>query len=86
MRQTSRPAHPAASAATSAEAGVAGLLRRCDASADTLVRTIVKVASGEGDVPPDLLGRLLEKDPARRFQTPAELRTELERLLELLPP
>ncbi len=44
-----------------AEAGVAGLLRRCDANADTLVRTIVKVASGEGEVPPDLLGRLLEQ-------------------------
>jgi DNA-binding NarL/FixJ family response regulator len=44
-----------------AEAGVAGLLRRCDASADSLVRTIVKVASGEGEVPPDLLGRLLEQ-------------------------
>jgi DNA-binding NarL/FixJ family response regulator len=44
-----------------AEAGVAGLLRRCDASADALVRTIVKVASGEGEVPPDLLGRLLEQ-------------------------
>jgi DNA-binding NarL/FixJ family response regulator len=44
-----------------AEAGVAGLLRRCDASAETLVRTIVKVASGEGEVPPDLLGRLLEQ-------------------------
>lgn len=44
-----------------AEAGVAGLLRRCDASADMLVRTIVKVASGDGEVPPDLLGRLLEQ-------------------------
>jgi DNA-binding NarL/FixJ family response regulator len=44
-----------------AEAGVAGLLRRCDASADMLVRTILKVASGEGEVPPDLLGRLLEQ-------------------------
>jgi len=44
-----------------AEAGVAGLLRRCDASSDMLVRTIVKVASGEGEVPPDLLGRLLEQ-------------------------
>ena len=44
-----------------AEAGVAGLLRRCDASADMLVRTIVKVASGEGEVPADLLGRLLEQ-------------------------
>jgi DNA-binding NarL/FixJ family response regulator len=44
-----------------AEAGVAGLLRRCDASAEMLVRTICKVASGEGEVPPDLLGRLLEQ-------------------------
>jgi DNA-binding NarL/FixJ family response regulator len=44
-----------------AEAGVAGLLRRCDANADTLVKTIVKVASGEGEVPPYLLGRLLEQ-------------------------
>ena len=44
-----------------AEAGVAGLLRRCDATAEMLVRTIVKVASGEGAVPPDLLGRLLEQ-------------------------
>jgi DNA-binding NarL/FixJ family response regulator len=37
-----------------AEAGVAGLLRRSDASADSMVRTIVKV-------PADLLGRLLEQ-------------------------
>jgi DNA-binding NarL/FixJ family response regulator len=44
-----------------AEAGVAGLLRRCDASADMLVRTILKVASGNGEVPADLLGRLLEQ-------------------------
>ena len=44
-----------------AEAGVAGLLRRGDASADTMVRTIVKVASGDGEVPADLLGRLLEQ-------------------------
>jgi len=44
-----------------AEAGVAGLLRRCDAGAEMLVRTIVKVAAGESEVPPDLLGRLLEQ-------------------------
>jgi DNA-binding NarL/FixJ family response regulator len=44
-----------------AEAGVAGLLRRSDASAETMVRTIVKVASGDGEVPADLLGRLLEQ-------------------------
>ncbi len=44
-----------------AEAGVGGLLRRCDASADLMVRTIVRVAAGDGEVPPDLLGRLLEQ-------------------------
>ena len=44
-----------------AEAGVAGLLRRGDASADMMVRTIVKVASGDGEVPADLLARLLEQ-------------------------
>jgi DNA-binding NarL/FixJ family response regulator len=44
-----------------AEAGVGGLLRRCDASPDLLVRTIVKVHAGAGEVPSDLLGRLLEQ-------------------------
>ncbi len=44
-----------------AEAGVGGLLRRCDASADLMARTIVRVANGDGEVPPDLLGRLLEQ-------------------------
>lgn len=42
-----------------AEAGVSGLLRRTEATADALVRTVVKVAAGEGVVPADLLGRLL---------------------------
>jgi DNA-binding NarL/FixJ family response regulator len=44
-----------------AEAGASGLLRRSDATAEALVRTIVKVSAGEGEVPPDLLGRLLEQ-------------------------
>lgn len=44
-----------------AEAGVGGLLRRCDATGDGLVRTIVRVAAGDGEVPPDLLGRLLDQ-------------------------
>jgi DNA-binding NarL/FixJ family response regulator len=44
-----------------AEAGVAGLLRRTDATADRLVQAIQRVAAGEGVVPPDLLGRLLEQ-------------------------
>jgi DNA-binding NarL/FixJ family response regulator len=44
-----------------AEAGVGGLLRRCDATPDGLVRTITRVAAGQGEVPPDLLGRLLDQ-------------------------
>ena len=44
-----------------AEAGVGGLLRRCDASSDLIVRTIAKVDAGDGEVPSDLLGRLLEQ-------------------------
>ena len=44
-----------------AEAGIAGLIRRSDATPEALVRTIVKVASGEGEVPPDLLARLLDQ-------------------------
>ena len=44
-----------------AENGVRGLLRRSGASADALVRAIERVAVGDGEVPPDLLGRLLEQ-------------------------
>ena len=42
-----------------AEAGVAGLLRRSEATPESLVRAVVRVAAGEGEVPVDLLGRLL---------------------------
>ena len=61
MRKDGQPRLMLVATTVAAEAGVAGLLRRCDASADMLVRTIVKVASGEGEVPPDLLGRLLDQ-------------------------
>jgi DNA-binding NarL/FixJ family response regulator len=44
---------------TAAEAGVAGLLRRSEATPDALVRAILRVAAGQGEVPADLLGRLL---------------------------
>lgn len=44
-----------------AEVGVGGLIRRTDATPEALVRTVIKVAAGEGEVPPDLLGRLLEQ-------------------------
>lgn len=46
---------------TVVEAGVVGVLRRCEASADRLVRVITSAAVGEGSVPPDLLGRLLDQ-------------------------
>ena len=39
----------------------AGLLRRSDTTAGVLVQTISRVARGQGEVPPDLLGRLLEQ-------------------------
>ncbi len=44
-----------------AEAGVAGLLRRREASPDALVRAVLRVAAGEGDVPGDMLGRLMDQ-------------------------
>ena len=46
---------------SAAELGVGGLLRRGDATQDALVKTIVRVDSGEGDVPGDLLGKLMEQ-------------------------
>ncbi|MGB3187339.1 MAG: response regulator transcription factor [Ornithinimicrobium sp.] len=44
-----------------AEAGVAGLLRRREASPEALVRAVLRVAAGEGDVPGDMLGRLMDQ-------------------------
>lgn len=44
---------------TAIEAGVVGLIRRDEASADRLVELIRTAAAGEGTVPPDLLGRLM---------------------------
>lgn len=41
------------------EAGASAMLRRADASADALVRAVQAAASGDGVVPPDLLGRLM---------------------------
>lgn len=42
------------------EAGVGGLIRRDEATDNTLVHTIQRVSSGDGAIPPDLLGRFLE--------------------------
>jgi DNA-binding NarL/FixJ family response regulator len=43
------------------EAGACGLLRRADAVPERLVPAITAAAAGDGTVPPDLLGRLLEQ-------------------------
>jgi DNA-binding NarL/FixJ family response regulator len=43
------------------EAGVIGLVRRSDATPERLVQVISRAAAGEGSVPPDLLGRLLNQ-------------------------
>lgn len=43
------------------ETGVVGLVRRSEATPDRLVSVIVAAAAGEGSVPPDLLGRLLDQ-------------------------
>ena len=43
------------------EAGACALLRRADATPERLVITISRAAAGDGSVPPDLLGRLLEQ-------------------------
>jgi DNA-binding NarL/FixJ family response regulator len=45
--------------AAAVEAGLGGLIRRCDATPERLVRAVCSVAKGDGTVPPDLLGRLL---------------------------
>lgn len=46
---------------TAAEAGVSGLVRRSEATADRLVQVITSVHDGAGVVPPDMLGRLLNQ-------------------------
>lgn len=43
------------------ESGVAAVIRRTEASQDRLVATITALARGEGVLPGDLLGRLLEQ-------------------------
>jgi DNA-binding NarL/FixJ family response regulator len=44
---------------SAAEAGVVGVVRRAEATAERLVTVVKSAAAGEGAVPPDLLGRLL---------------------------
>lgn len=44
---------------TAVEFGVSGVLRRADATADRIVHLLQSAAAGNGNLPPDLLGRLL---------------------------
>nr|WP_226924923.1 response regulator transcription factor [Georgenia satyanarayanai] len=46
---------------TAIEAGVVGLVRRAEATSDRLVAVIRAAATGDGTVPPDLLGRLMDQ-------------------------
>lgn len=46
---------------TAAESGVSGLLRRRDATTSNLVRVVCRVNAGDGEVPGDLLGRLMSQ-------------------------
>lgn len=46
---------------TAIEAGVVGLVRRSEATSDRLVSVIRAAVTGEGTVPPDLLGRLMDQ-------------------------
>jgi DNA-binding NarL/FixJ family response regulator len=43
------------------EAGACGLLRRSEAVADRVAEAVITAAKGDGAVPPDLLGRLLNQ-------------------------
>jgi DNA-binding NarL/FixJ family response regulator len=43
------------------ENGVCAVARRSDVTADALVRLVKAAAAGEGALPPDLLGRLLDR-------------------------
>lgn len=46
---------------TAVEAGACGLLRRAEATPDQVVGAVTRAAAGDGALPPDLLGRLLEQ-------------------------
>jgi DNA-binding NarL/FixJ family response regulator len=54
------------------EAGVAAIVRRCEATPDRLSTAIRAAATGDGHLPPDLLGRLLQQvgDAQRKVATP----------------
>lgn len=46
---------------TAVESGVCAIARRADSTPEVLVRLVTAAAAGEGALPPDLLGRLLNR-------------------------
>ncbi|MCA1655446.1 MAG: hypothetical protein LC635_03135, partial [Pseudonocardiaceae bacterium] len=46
---------------TAVESGVCAVARRAEATPDVLVRLVKAAAAGEGALPPDLLGGLLDR-------------------------
>lgn len=46
---------------TAVESGANAILRRCDAMPEKVVGAVLAAAGGDGSVPPDLLGRLLDQ-------------------------
>jgi len=46
---------------TAVEVGVCAVVRRSDATAGRLAQLVVSTSAGEGTLPPDLLGRLLQQ-------------------------
>jgi DNA-binding NarL/FixJ family response regulator len=57
------------------EAGVAAIVRRCEATPDRLSTAIRAASTGDGHLPPDLLGRLLQQvgDAQRKAAAPTGL-------------
>ncbi|MFG2794562.1 response regulator transcription factor [Streptomyces sp. NPDC048419] len=46
---------------TVVEAGVCAVVRRSEATASRLAEVVIRTAAGDGSVPPDMLGRLLQQ-------------------------
>ena len=53
------------------EAGVAAIVRRSEATQDRLVTAIRAASTGDGHLPPDLLGRLLQQVGGTQSRPPA---------------
>ncbi|MEU8543135.1 response regulator transcription factor [Streptomyces sp. NPDC048717] len=63
-----------------AECGIAGLLRRADATADRLVQAVTKAARGDGYLPDDLVNGILEAFSRLRERLPSPVEQRLTEL------